>query len=421
MDSHSIILIVAIVILTGLSAFFSATETAFMSLNRVKVKNLAQMGDKKAKRVLRLSDNPDRLLSTVLIGNNIVNIASASLATILFVKFFQGNGATISTIVMTVVVLLFGEVTPKGIAKEMPEKFAMRVVGIISFLATVFTPLNFLLVKLKSAISKLFKVDADSGITEEELLTIVDEAEQEGGLDSEESELIRNAIEFTDREAKDILTPRIDLTAADVAITPDELAALFRETGFSRIPVYKETVDSIIGIVNEKQFYNALAEGDVHITDLLQPALCVPPSVKISALLKEMQSKKTHMAVVVDEFGGTEGIVTLEDIVEELVGDIWDEHDEVEDATREVAQNTFTVPASMSLSEFFEEFEVEEETDVATVNGWLLSHIGKIPEVGDSFDFEHITVTVLTTDELRADELEITIRPHEKKSEDEDD
>ncbi len=420
MDSHSIILIVAIIVLTGLSAFFSATETAFMSLNRVKIKNLAQVGNKKAKRVLRLSEDPDRLLSTVLIGNNIVNIASASLATIFFVQLFQGNGATISTVVMTVVVLLFGEVTPKGIAKEMPEKFAMSVGGVVSFLATVFTPFNFLLVKLKGAISKLFKVEEESGITEEELLTIVDEAEQEGGIDSEESELIRNAIEFTDREAKDILTPRVDLTAVEIGIPPEELAAVFRETGFSRIPVYKETVDTIIGIVNEKQFYNALAQGGANIADLLQTALCVPPSVKISALLKQMQEKKTHMAVVVDEFGGTEGIVTLEDIVEELVGEIWDEHDEVEDTTREVAQNTFTVPASMSLADFFEEFNIEEETDVATVNGWLLSHIGKIPEVGDSFDFEHITVTVLTTDELRAGDLQITVRPHEKKTEEDE-
>ncbi len=420
MDSHSIILIVAIVVLIGLSAFFSATETAFMSLNRVKVKNLAQLGDKRAKRVLRLSENPDRLLSTVLIGNNIVNIASASLATILFVQLFQGNGPTVSTVVMTVAVLIFGEVTPKGIAKEMPEKFAMNVAGVISALAVIFTPLNFLLVKLKGVISKLVQVEEDSGITEEELLTIVDEAEQEGGIDSEESELIRNAIEFTDREAKDILTPRIDLTAADVEITPEELAALFRETGFSRIPVYKETVDNILGIINEKQFYNAMAQGEVSIADMLQPALCVPPSVKISALLKQMQEKKTHMAVVVDEFGGTEGIVTLEDIVEELVGEIWDEHDEVEESIREVAQNTFTVPASMSLADFFEEFEVEEETEVATVNGWLLSHIGKIPEVGDSFNFEHITVTVLTVDEQRADDLQVTVRPHEKKTQDDE-
>jgi len=417
MDSHSIVLIIAIIILIGLSAFFSATETAFMSLNRVKIKNLAQAGNKKAARVLRLSDDPDRLLSTVLIGNNIVNIASASLATVLFVKLFQSNGATVSTVVMTVLVLLFGEVTPKGIAKEMPEKFAMSVGGIIATLATAFTPFNFLLIKLKGGISKLFKVSADTGITEEELLTIVDEAEQDGGIDSEESELIRNAIEFTDREAKDILTPRIDVTAAEIETSPEELAALFRETGFSRIPIYRETIDSIVGIINEKQFYNHLAEGEVHIADVLQPALCVPPSVKISALLKQMQEKKTHMAVVVDEFGGTEGIVTLEDIMEELVGDIWDEHDEVEDTIREVAADTFTVPASTALSEFFEEFGVEEETEVSTVNGWLLSHIGKIPEVGDSFDFEHITVTVVSTEEQRADELKVTIHPYEGSEE----
>ncbi len=419
MDSHSIILFVAIVVLIGLSAFFSATETAFMSLNRVKVKNLAQAGNKKAKRVLRLSDNPDKLLSTVLIGNNIVNIASASLATVLFVKFFQDNGPTLSTVVMTVVVLLFGEVTPKGIAKEIPEKFAMAVAGVIAALSVVFAPLSFLLVKLKGGIGKMFKVSADSGITEEELLTIVDEAEQDGGIDSEESELIRNAIEFTDREAKDILTPRIDVTAADIEISVEDMATLFRQTGFSRIPVYRETVDNIVGIINEKQFYNSLAAGNADIPALLQPALCVPPSVKISSLLKQMQEKKTHMAVVVDEFGGTAGIVTMEDIVEELVGDIWDEHDEVEDTIRAVTADTFTVPASTALDDFFEEFGVEEETEVSTVNGWLLSHIGKIPEVGDSFDFEHITVTVLSTEEQRAGDLKVTIHPHEKAEEDE--
>ncbi len=409
MDTHSIVLLVFLIVLIGLSAFFSATETAFMSLNRVKVKNMAATGDKRARRVLRLVEKSDTLLSTVLIGNNIVNIASASIATVLFVKYFADKGATLSTAVMTVVVLIFGEVTPKGIAKEIPERFALTVSGVIEGLSVLFTPLNFLLVKLKGSIKGMFKFSEETGITEDELLTIVDEAEQEGGIDSEESELIRNAIEFTDRAAKDILTPRIDVTAADIEITANELEALFRESGFSRIPVYRDTVDNIVGIVNEKHFHNQRALGEVTVEQVMQPALFVPPSVKISALLNQMQHKKTHMAVVVDEFGGTEGIVTLEDIVEELVGEIWDEHDEVETDIQEMAADTFIVSASTPLNDFFEQFEVEEETDLSTVNGWVQSHIGKIPEQGDTFTFEHLTVTVISTDEQRAQDLQVVL------------
>lgn len=418
MDSHSITLLIVLIISVGLSAFFSATETAFMSLSRIKIKNLAQMGDKKAQRVLRLSENPDKLLSTVLIGNNIVNIASASIATVLFVKYLGDNGATVSTVVMTVIVLIFGEVSPKGIAKEVPEKFAMAVSGVISMLITVFTPFSFLLVKLKDLLSRMFRVEAESGFSEDELLTIVDEAEQDGGLDSNESELIRNAIEFTDHTAQDILTPRIDVTATDVKTSAEEMAALFRESGFSRIPLYEETVDNIVGIINEKDFYNHTADGEKPLREIMQSAMFVPASVKVPDLLAEMQAKKTHMAIVVDEFGGTEGIVTLEDILEELVGEIWDEHDEEEEEDiTAVAEDTFTVSASTPVDDFFEEFDVSEETEVATVNGWVQSHTGKLPEVGDTFDFEHLTVTVMSVDEQRAEEVQVVVHPKEVQEE----
>lgn len=418
MDSHSITLLIVLIISVGLSAFFSATETAFMSLSRIKIKNLAQMGDKKAQRVLRLSENPDKLLSTVLIGNNIVNIASASIATVLFVKYLGDNGATVSTVVMTVIVLIFGEVSPKGIAKEVPEKFAMAVSGVISMLITVFTPFSFLLVKLKDLLSRMFRVEAESGFSEDELLTIVDEAEQDGGLDSNESELIRNAIEFTDHTAQDILTPRIDVTATDVETSAEEMAALFRESGFSRIPLYEETVDNIVGIINEKDFYNHTADGEKPLREIMQSAMFVPASVKVPDLLAEMQAKKTHMAIVVDEFGGTEGIVTLEDILEELVGEIWDEHDEEEEEDiTAVAEDTFTVSASTPVDDFFEEFDVSEETEVATVNGWVQSHTGKLPEVGDTFDFEHLTVTVMSVDEQRAEEVQVVVHPKEVQEE----
>ena len=412
MDSHSIGLILALIVLVALSAFFSATETAYMSLNRVRIKNMANDGDRRARRVMKLLDSYDRLLATVLIGNNIVNISSASIATVLFVSFFKNNGATVSTVVMTVVVLIFGEITPKSLAKEAADSFALKVSGPVTVLNTLFFPLSFLLIHLKSAVSRLIRVEKSGGITEDELLTLVDEAEQDGGIDSGEKELFHNVIEFTDLDAGDILTPRIDVVAIDIEETPAALQKLFEETGFSRIPVYRETIDNIVGVVNEKDFHRHLRGTENTIESILQPALFIPPSVKISELLKQLQQKKVHIAVVVDEFGGTEGIVTIEDIVEELVGEIWDEHDTVTAGMRKIGENTFAVPASTELSEFFERFGVEEETDVSTVNGWVTAHIGKIPAVGDTFDFENLTVTVTATDEQRASEIKVTV--HEK-------
>lgn len=412
MDSHSIGLILALIVLVSLSAFFSATETAYMSLNRVRIKNMANDGDRRARRVMKLLDSYDRLLATVLIGNNIVNISSASIATVLFVSFFKNNGATVSTVVMTLVVLIFGEITPKSLAKEAADSFALKVSGPVTVLNTLFFPLSFLLIHLKSAVSRLIRVEKSGGITEDELLTLVDEAEQDGGIDSGEKELFHNVIEFTDLDAGDILTPRIDVVAIDIEETPTELQKLFEETGFSRIPVYRETIDNIVGVVNEKDFHRNLRGTENTIESILQPALFIPPSVKISELLKQLQQKKVHIAVVVDEFGGTEGIVTIEDIVEELVGEIWDEHDTVAAEIRKIGENTFAVPASTELSEFFEHFGVEEETDVSTVNGWVTAHIGKIPAVGDTFDFENLTVTVTATDEQRASEIEVTV--HER-------
>ncbi len=412
MDSHSIGLIIALIVLVALSAFFSATETAYMSLNRVRIKNMANDGDRRARRVMKLLDSYDRLLATVLIGNNIVNISSASIATVLFVSFFKNNGATVSTVVMTVVVLIFGEITPKSLAKEAADSFALKVSGPVTVLNTLFFPLSFLLIHLKSAVSRLIRVEKSSGMTEDELLTLVDEAEQDGGIDSGEKELFHNVIEFTDLDAGDILTPRIDVVAIDIEETPKELQELFEETGFSRIPVYRDTIDNIVGVVNEKDFHRHLRDTENTIESILQPALFIPASVKISELLKQLQQKKVHIAVVVDEFGGTEGIVTIEDIVEELVGEIWDEHDTVAAEIREIGKDTFAVPAATELSEFFERFGVEEETEVSTVNGWVTAHIGKIPAVGDTFDFENLTVRVTATDEQRASEIEVTV--HEK-------
>lgn len=420
MDSESLTLIFILVILISLSAFFSGTETAYSSLSRARLKNAAQDGVRHAKTAYKLSENYDRLLTTILIGNNIVNIASATLATLLFVKYFPSSGATISTLAMTIIVLVFGEVTPKSLAKENPEAFAMKVAPVMSILVVVFKPFIFLLVSFKKFIAKIFKVTSSGGITENELLTLVDEAEQVGGINKGESELIRNAIEFNDLEAIDIITPRTDVSAIDITATNSEIAELFKETGYSRIPIYEETIDSIVGVINEKDFHNFIFGTDNTIEVIMKSAEFIPPSIKISELLRTLQKNKSHLAIVVDEFGGTEGIVTLEDILEELVGEIWDEHDEIDEEIKDLGYNKYLVPTSMDLDDLFEKFIINEETDASTVNGWIIQHIDKIPDINDTFDSDNLTVKVTRTQGLKAEEILVTVN-FEKIISDEDD
>lgn len=361
-------------------------------MNKPRMKNLAAEGNRKAKLAYKLAENYDELISSTLVGNNIVNIAAATIGTLLFVGWLGGNGASVSTIFMTVVTLLFGEITPKSLAKECPEQIAMAVAPVMNVLITILKPLNYLLIKLKSSVGKLLKVSgSSSGITENELLTIVDEAEQVGGLDSNESELIHNVIEFNDLQAGDIITPRVDVTAVDITTPNEEIAEVFKTSGYSRIPVYRDTVDDIVGILYEKDFHNYVAGTTNSIETIMKPAEFIPPTVKISELLKKFQKTKLHIAVVVDEFGGTEGIVTMENILEELVGDIWDEHDEVEAGVKKLDDGSFLVPEDMDLDDFFEQFSIDTKTEASTINGWITEQIGKIPEVGDAFDFENPT------------------------------
>lgn len=421
MDTHSITLIVIIVILICLSAFFSATETAYSSLSRARIKNLAHEGNKRARLAFKLSENYDELISTILVGNNIVNIASATLATVLFVKSLGDSGATISTIIMTVVVLIFGEVTPKSLAKENPENFAIAVAPAINVLIYVLKPINFLLVKFKGLVSKIFKVKSSGGITENELLTLVDEAEQVGGIDSRESELLRNVIEFNDLEAIDIITPRIDVTAVDVTSTNTEITNIFKETGYSRLPVYEETIDSIVGVINEKDFHNYVFGTENTIEMIMKPAEFIPPSVKISELLKTLQRNKLHIAVIVDEFGGTEGIVTLEDILEELVGEIWDEHDEICDGVKDLGEGNFLVPTTMDLDDLFDMFDIDDVSEASTVNGWVIEHTDKIPDPGDTFDYDNLTVKVTRVQNQRAEEILVKVNFEKMKNDDDDD
>ena len=388
MDSHSTGLIIALIVLIVLSAYFSATETAFSSLNRIRLKNLADNGNKRAKLAYKLVDNYDELISSVLVGNNIVNISASSLATVLFIKAFGDNGPTVSTIAMTINVLIY-----------------------------VFKPINVCLVGIKKLVKKFVKVSNDRTISESELLTIVEEAEHDGGINENESELIHNVIEFDDLEAIDIMTPRVDVEAVDKTSTVQEIADLFTETGFSRLPVYEETIDSIVGIINEKDFHNLVLRDGNAVKQIIKPVEFIPPSMKISALLKLLQQNKSHLAVIVDEFGGTEGIVTLEDIIEELVGEIWDEHDEVVEAFQKVSDNEYLVDCSTNLDDLLEYFHLKSDSEASTINGWVIEQLDRIPEKGDCFDFENLHVVVEETEYQRATRVRITVSPKKEESE----
>ncbi|MCF2662446.1 hemolysin family protein [Pseudoflavonifractor phocaeensis] len=414
MDSSSISMLVALVVLVALSAYFSATETAFTSLNRIRLRTRADNGSLRAAKTLELAEEYDKLLSTILIGNNIVNITATTVATVLCTKWFRQYGPTVSTVALTVIILIFGEISPKSLAKENPESWAMVSYPLLKLLMVVFTPLNFLFTQWKRLLGRVFRKKGEDGITEEELVGMVDQAENEGGLDEHESDLIRNAIEFNDLEVSEILTPRVDLVAAGENSTMEEVGALFAESGYSRIPIYHDTIDNIVGVVHEKDFYAARYRGETMVSNIKSPVFYTTGNTKISELLRILQKNKAHMAVVVDEYGGTEGIATLEDIVEELVGEIWDEHDEVIETFRKQPDGSYFIACSADLDDMYDLFQVKGSCDAATVSGWVMEQVGRVPEVGDHFQAEGLDVTVTKVEHRRV--LEIRVRVMEEES-----
>ena len=402
---------VALVILVGFSAFFSASETAFSSLNQIRLKSRAEDGDSSAARVLNMAEQYDKLLSTILIGNNIVNIAAASIGTILFTRMLGAErGATVSTIVLTIIVLIFGEVTPKSLAKEMPEKVATAVSPFLVLLMALMTPLTWLFTQWKKLLGRFVHSGEADTITEGELMTMVSEAENDGELTDRESELIRSAIEFDDVEVEEILTPRVDVVAVEDDIPLEELAQTFAESGYSRLPVYHGTIDNIIGVVHEKDFYIARLKKATKIDDLVVPTLYTTGSTQISQLLRTLREQHHHLAVVVDEYGGTEGIITLEDILEELVGEIWDEHDEVTEDFRKQSDGSWLVSGSASVDDLYEELDLPEEEDIDsnTVNGLVQEKTCHLPKVGDRFTLGEYDGVVTLTAKRRVTEVRLT-------------
>ena len=378
-------------------------------MNHARMKTMADKGNKSAALALKLSDNYDTLLSTILIGNNLVNILLSSLATLLFVKMLgSSTGTTASTLVTTVLVLIFGEISPKSIAKESPESFAMFSAPIIRVLMVVLTPVTWIFAQWKKLLTRLFKKDGDDrAMTDEELMTIVEEAEQDGGIDAEESTLIRSAIEFMDLESIDIYTPRVDIVSVSLDESKEEIAKIFLDTGFSRLPVYEENIDHIIGIINQKDFHNFIYNTDRSIKEIVRPVLFITPTMKIGSLLKKLQASKTHIAIILDEFGGTEGLVTIEDIVEELVGDIWDEHDQVVTEIEKISNEEYLMAGSTSIDDVFEELGIEKEVDVNTLSGWVMEVLACIPKEGDSFVSDGYKVTVVKMDERRIEKVRV--------------
>ena len=417
MDPDSIGSIIFMLVLVVLSGYFSASETAFSTFNRIRLKNMAENGSKRAALVLKMSEDYDRLLSTILVGNNIVNILLSTIATISFIKWVgAGNGPAVATVVATVVVLIFGEISPKSLAKQNADNFTLNTVYLLRLITWVLYPINFVFSLWKKLLQLVFKTTDDDVLTEEELLTIVDEAEEDGTLDEQESEMIRSVIAFNDREAVDILIPRVDVAAVSVEATSAQLAETFLESGYSRLPVYDDTIDHIVGVVYHKDYYRLQSKKPTP-AKLMKPAVFVPPTVKIRLLLKQLQEAQSHIAIVTDEYGGTLGIVTMEDILEELVGEIWDEHDDVVQNILPQPDGSAVVLCSTELIDLMEHFGTETECDATTVSGWVMEAMGCIPLVGDVFDADGLSVEVTRVEKTRPDEIRVRLSDPKKEEE----
>lgn len=412
-----------LVLLIAGSAFFSASETALSTFNRVRMKNAAEEGDKKAKKVLKVADDYDKTISTILIGNNIVNIAASSLATVLCTKLFQDQGALVSTIVMTVVVLIFGEVSPKSLAKTNADKLAAFVAPAIDLLRTVFTPLSFLLVKLTDALNSKTGGDEQPSVTEEELISIIETIEEEGVLEQAESDLVQSALEFDEIEVQEVLTHRVDMIAMDIDDPWEEQLKLVQSEGISRFPVYEDTIDHVVGVVRAKDILLAEVAGNRDLRKLITPIMFVHATMSISTLLSDLRRQKMQMAIVTDDYGGTLGLVTMEDCLEELVGEIWDEYDKVEEEFVDLGNDVYEVSGEYNIYDLLDNMDCNTrnfESDYNTVSGWTVEQMEHIPEVGESFNYEHLTVEVKEMEEQRITKLIVTKHPLPESDEDDD-
>ncbi len=423
MDEHIGTLII-IFFMIVFSAFFSASETAYTSANKIRLRSKAENGKKSAERALKIIEKYDKTLTTILIGNNIVNILTSSLATVLFIDLL-GNadkGSVVSTIVVTIVVLIFGEILPKTLAKSHSESFACAISGIMSFLMTVFTPLSAVFILLQKGANKLFSSkNKEVSMTEQELLSIIDEIEDEGVLEEQEGSLVKSALVFDETIVSEVITPRVNVVAIEINAGEEKVKELFLKEQYSRLPVYEKTVDHIVGVITQHDFFEKIVRGESFtIREIMQDTLHIPNLMKISDVLKQMQKNKLHLAVVVDQYGGTEGIVTLEDIIEELVGEIWDESDEITAPVKFISETVFETSGEVSQNDFNRFFEARAmnyriDTDSNTVGGWLFELFGRIPEENDSIRTDDFIITVKSLQDFRVGTVQFEIITQDKE------
>ena len=407
------LLIGIVVVCLLFSAYFSATETAFSTFNKIKMRNLADKGNKTAKLVLNIEETYDTMLSTILIGNNIVNILSASLSTILFIVWIDDkSGPTVSTAVMTIIVLIFGEITPKTLAKQIPDKFAMFAAPFLKLLMIIFFVFTFIFKKWQDLISKLVKSKDEDIVTEEEILTLVEEAAEDGSINESESELIKSAIEFGDLEVIDIFTPRVDIIALPKDATYEDIDNAFSGNPFSRLPIYDEDIDHIVGIIYYKDFYQA-EEQNFKLENIIKQPMFVMKHKLVNELLKEFQTQKQHFAVVADEFGSVAGIVTMEDILEEIVGEIWDEYDEIFEEIKQVSETVYIISGKANVDKVLEVFDIEKDIEPVTVNGWIAEELKTLPTRGTKLRFENLNIEVIKMKGRRIDSIKVTVLPKE--------
>ena len=398
--------ILALVGLLAMSAYFSATETAFSAASRTRLRSMADQGDRRAELACRLSQRYDALLSAILIGNNIVNIAVASISTVLMIGLLGPElGATAATAGATVVVLIFGEITPKSLAKDHPEGFARFSAPILRVLMGVLSPLTWLFGQWKKLVSRLVRTGEERAMTQDELLLLVDEVRQEGAIDEEESRLLTSAITFGGRTAGDILTHRIDLCGIPRDAGNEEAARVFAETGYSRLLVYGAGPDDVVGVLHHKDLFTGAVLSEKPLTALMKPPLFVARSMPISDLLRLLQSRHCHLAVVNDGYGGTLGVVTVEDILEELVGEIWDEHDEAREDVIPLENGGWRILGSAPLEPTLAQLGLTPEGESATVGGWVMEHLERVPREGEQFSWAGFRFTVLAADPRRVGEI----------------
>lgn len=407
-----------------LSAFFSASETAFSSVNLIRLRQYADEGRPGAKKALNVAERFDEVLLAILIGNNVVNLASASIATIVATDLLGASGAAVATGVMTILIIIFGEILPKSYAKENAERFSLAIGSTYYTLIIILKPVIKLFMILKDFVAKLYtKQEEEPSVTEDELNVIIDTMEEEGVLQQDEVEMLQSVLDLSETFVKDIMTPRVDVTAVSIHDSNEDIKNVFLEEKYSRIPVYEESRDNIIGILYQRDLFAEIIEKgsveDINIVDIMRDPMYVSYTMRVSDLLTRLQFEKQHIAIVADEYGGTAGLVTMEDVLEEVVGEIYDEHDEEEQLVTKKSDTLYEAKADIDLDELFDIMDIDLDIpeDAYSLGSWMYSKIEDIPDIGDMYQYHHLVFTIIEVEDRRIKKVKIEVLPEFEKEE----